>query len=638
MAAPTTQPVYSGNTPVPAAPTPTLAGALAPAATQTGAINLSQYASQYPASVIAAAQQIFSTQPDQAQAFQSQYGGNLQAWLNSFTQWWSNYGSSVAGNMAQYAPEANLLSALGYQQGAGGNWVAGPNAIVQAPPLGSTAPGSNANPTTNLPAEEGIYNEVIPQINQEVLNDANLAQTTQQLQTQNQANYGTLGNVLAGGVAPAGGLSAVTTQENQAAAAAANTQLAALAQSIQQMQGALSGTLAAQATALQQTLQAVLGNINQYGSAATQALMTQINTQLGDLSTSIQQQQGALQQQIQTLSGAADTASQQQLAALQTQLQQLNTAEAPVAAATTQAAQAQVTAVNIGEAQAKNQIQGQAQLQGFTGGSSMLANALAQAGISAQQAGAADVGQANIANTQAYQQIANQGANTQAAIANQLAQQQQAITGQGAQGQYNLAAALAQGQQQLLDTGATGKAAIANTVAGQGESAGNTAAEQQYANTSAGLQAQYNLSQALAQGQYGLTSTEAQQQQQNIQNQYGQSLQSALLLAGLPAQEAGSITSTDALQNAGLLNAQNALSWWNSPAQAPSPATTTVQAGNTGNQISAAGTGLLGAATSIGNSANWWQSPVTTPTSGATAPFTTPTIAPINTSLISPTP
>lgn len=598
-------------------------------ATPPPPVDLSQFASQYPASVLAAAQQIFAQQPDQASAFQSQYGGNLSNWLQSFTQWWTNYGGQVSGQMQNFQPEASLLGALGYSQNPGnGNWIASGNAVVQAPPLppGATATTGPNVPTTSEPAEEGLYDETIGGLNQEVLNDQNLANETQKLQGENATNYGLLGDTLGNAIAPPGQNSGVTNQENAAAQASAATQLTALQQSIKAMQGSLTGSLAAQAAALLQSLNQIQSNISTYGDTASQALTTQINQQLQDLQGSIQSQKASLQTQIQTLSGAADTASQQQLAALQTQLGQLNTAEAPVAQARTAAAQAQVTAVNIGEAQAKNQIAGQAALQGFVGGSSMEDNALAQAGIGAQQAGAADVGEASLQNAQDFQAISDLGANSQDSLANQLAQQKQAITGQGATGEYNLESELATGTQGLQDQGAQGQAAIKNTVAGQQESAGNTYAEQNYGNVNTGIAAQNSLADALAQGQQGITSTEAQQQQANEQNQYSQSLQAALANAALPGQEASSIAATDNLQNAGLLNAQQALNWWAAPSQTPTPATSVSTASNAGNTLAAAGSGLLNAATSIGNSNNWWQTPAktTTPapsTSTATNPF-----------------
>ncbi len=637
-----------------------------------GPVNLSAYANQYPPNVLAAAQAIFAAKPDQAAALQNQFGGNLQNWLGSFTQWWSNNGQSVAGQMGNFQPEAGLLNALGYQNSSNGAWIAGPGAIG-----GQPAAPADPNATVNQPAEQGLYNETIGGLNNEVLNDQNLAQTTQQLQAQNKANYAQLGGVLgqavggqfdgnayfranpdvagafqsSGGVVPGvnGGQpmtadqfaawhfqtygkaegrqptfaqSGVVQNENQAAKASAQSQIGALQQSVAAMQGNLKGALADQAAALQQSLQQIQANIDQYGSTASQALTQQINQQLGNLQNSISSQKAALTQQIATLSGAADTASQQQLAALQTELSQLNTAEAPVAQARTQAAQAQVTAVNIGEAQAKNQIAGQAALQGFVGGSSMEDNALAQAGIGAQQQGAALVGDAATQNAQDYQTIANMGATSQDTLANQLAQQQQGITGMGATGQYNLQSALATGTQGLQDTGAAGQAAITNQVAGQKLGAGNDFANNNYANTSAGIQAGNALANSLATGQYGIDTNLANQQQANTQNQYTQSLQAALALGGLPSQEANSIAATDNLQNAGLLNAQNALNWWAAPASPSTPNTpqlaTSVQtASNAGNSQAALGAGLIGAATQIGNSQNWWQTPAkTTPSTG----------------------
>lgn len=601
----------------------------------TGPVNLSSYSSQYSPAVLAAAQNIFAQKPDQAQAFQTQYGGNLQSWLNSFTQWWTQNGPQVAGQIQNFQPETALLGALGFQQGQGGTWVSsappttpgpaggGDNPTSTAPaPAPGSAPAPTPVPTTNEPAEEGIYNEAIGGLNNEILNDQNLAKQTQQLQTQNQTNYDQLGNVLQSAVAPPGGLSAVTQQDNTAAQTSAAAQIAALSNSVASMQSSLSGTLKAQAAALATTLQQVQANIGQYGSTATQALITQTAQQLQDLQTSIGSQKQALTQQIQSLSGNADAASQAQLAALTTQLNQLNTAEAPVAQARTQAAQAQVTAVNIAEAQTKNQIQGQNALQGFIGGSSMEDNAIAQSGITANQNAAAVVGQADLQNASDYQGIANLGANSQDSLANALAQQKQAIGDQGATGEFNLDTGLATGTQSLNDTQAAGKAAITGSVAQQQESAGNTAAEQGYANTVAGLNSSNQLADALATGTAGINSNEAQQVLTNTTNQYGQSLSAALGLASIPGQEASSTAQIDGLQNAGLLNAQQALNWWSSPATAPTPTTSLSTTSTAGNGLAAAGSSLLGGALSIGNSNNWWQTNPSTSTTTNTSSFT----------------
>lgn len=579
----------------------------------TGA-NLGAAATQYPPAVVSAAQAIFAQKPDQLAAFQNQYGGNLSAWLNGFTQWWSNSGSTVAGQMGSYAPESQLLSALGYQQGSNGNFVAGPNAVVQPPSPGAPGTAPVGSGTTNEPAEVGIYDETIGGLNNEILNDANLQQQTQDLQAQNKAAYGQLASVLGSAIAPPGGTSQVTQQENAGITNTANTELSSLLSSIQAMKSSLTGTLAAQADALEKSIQQQMQNASTYGSQASQALNEQIQTQLGDLQTSIGSQKNALNQEIASLSGAADASSQAQLAALQTKQQALTAAEAPVADAVTKAAQAQVAAVNIGEAQAKNQIEGQQALQGFVGGSSELGNALSQSGISAAQAGAQAVGAGRVTNAEAQQAIDNEGAEQGYGIRGTLAQQQQAIADQGATGTGALEAALATGTQGLGDTNAQGQASIKNTVAGEQQQIGDTGAQTQYGNTNAGLQAGNALDNALAQGQNTITDTAAQAQQANLQSQYGQSLQAALGAAALPTQEAGAAANIDNLQNAGLLNAQNALNWWTTSAAPPNPTTTTQTASGAGNAIAAAGTGLLGAATSIGNSNQWWQSPTKTVT------------------------
>jgi hypothetical protein len=585
-----------------ATPTPVTTPADPAAATSTTTGGL-------PANVVAAANAIFAAEPSQQASFQNQYGGNMQAWLQSFTQWWSNFGNQVAGQMQNFGPEASLLSALGYTQGGTGNWSPGPSSPVVPTALSSSQLAAS---TANVPTEEGLYDESIGSLNNQVLNDANLAQTTQQLESQTGTDYSTLNGVLGSAISAPGGISQVTAQEQTAASTAATAQLQALAASVSAMSGTLTGNLAAQQQALLQSIQQQITNANTYGDAASQALSQQIQTQLGDLQTSIGQQQTALQTEIQQLSGAADASSQAQLAALQTQLQQLNAAEAPVADATTKAAQAQVTAVNMGEAQAKNQIQGQQALQGFVGGSSELDNALVQAGIQAQQAGAADVGAANVENAQAYQTIANTGANTQANIANNLAQQQQAIAGQSATGTNTLADALATGTQNLNDTGAAGQAAIKNTVAGQIENAQDTGATTGYGNTAAEIAAQNSLAATSDTDQFNIASTEAQQQEENVDQNYSQSLSAALAQTALPGQEASELESEDNLQNTGLLDAQNALNWWSTSSAAPTPTASTTTASSAGNTIAAGGTGLLNAAVSVGNSNKWWQSPTTT--------------------------
>jgi hypothetical protein len=108
---------------------------------------------------------------------------------------------------------------------------------------------------------------------------------------------------------------------------------------------------------------------------------------------------------------------------------------------------------------------------------------------------------------------------------------------------------------------------------------------------------------------YSIAGSLADQRQALTNADYGRSLQAALSLPQLQNSYTTTLVNNDALGNAGLTRTQNALNWWAAPATAPTSQYIAQQPSNSGNQISALGTNLLGAGISIGNANNWWQTP-----------------------------
>ena len=119
---------------------------------------------------------------------------------------------------------------------------------------------------------------------------------------------------------------------------------------------------------------------------------------------------------------------------------------------------------------------------------------------------------------------------------------------------------------------------------------------------------------------YSIAGSLADQRQALTNADYGRSLQAALSLPQLQNSYTTTLANDSGFGNTGLLQTQNALNWWAAPATAPTANFVAQQPSNSGNQISALGTNLLGAGISIGNANNWWQTPNTNNTPAVNSP------------------
>ncbi len=629
------------------------------------AIDLSAFQGKYSPEILTAVQNILDSKPDQAAAFQNTYNGDLASWLRDFEGFWTdpNNTKNIGGDLSAYGPEQALMGAIGYQvnpNGVASN--AGPLPLEQA--LGQIAVPGLVKQVTDDAGRQQQVQDLTNQTNSAYQNlgnvltgaqahfdgraylqanpdvAANFAQypngstpgtrsvqgqdmTPDQFALYHYQNYGQLE-----GRQPTYTSTALQQQQGNAAAASgaiqaaatqqAQSQLTALQQSIASMQQNLQGDLASKATALQQAVTSLNSNLTTLDQSQKQALAQQISTLGGDLETSIASQKSALAQEVQQLQGNSSQAAQDRSAALTKEIDSLNAAQAPLAQARLQGAEALTTAVNLGLESTKKDIAAQAAAGGFTGESTMTDAALARAAIGARQQAAQAIAGAKTANAADTRDIGVKGATGQYSIADALAAERQQAANLGATGGAQLAASLATGKQSIGDYGATGLANIQNQTAGSRATIGNNAASQTYADTVGGADASrtlgdlgakggYDISSALASQIYGAKANEAAANFSAGQQLYPQALNAAQIQAQLPASQAQSLASLIPLGNAGLSNTQNLLNWWTAPASTPSTTVTLQQPNQQGNQVSQLGTGLLGAAFSVGNSQNWWQ-------------------------------
>ncbi len=141
--------------------------------------------------------------------------------------------------------------------------------------------------------------------------------------------------------------------------------------------------------------------------------------------------------------------------------------------------------------------------------------------------------------------------------------------------------------------GATGQNTIANALATANQNAANTTAQ--------GKATYYDA---------------------NTQAALAAALQSPQLDTGL----ATSTATLNGLRTQGLNNALNTLSWWNTGTTQPNISYAPVTASQSGSDISALGSALLGGSMKVGSANNWWSTPSTGPSTGAgSTPGTTPT-------------
>lgn len=214
------------------------------------------------------------------------------------------------------------------------------------------------------------------------------------------------------------------------------------------------------------------------------------------------------------------------------------------------------------------------------------------------------------------------GANNARSIAEADAAAKFGITQQGAEGYKTLADLLAEGTRQLKDTGATGEAALTNQTAQNRYNIGAYGANQGYADVTAGAGEYRRLADLLAKGGGDIGTLLAQQQQEArdkgalakqgyFDNAYTRGQASLLARPTLGSQMTQTLTGLENYRNTGLQRTLDALNWWATNTQAPTPSYVPVQADNSGNDLSSLGSSLLGSALQYGNANNWWQTPKT---------------------------
>lgn len=641
------------------------------------AVDLSQFANQYPPQVLQALQALFASKPSEEQRFLNDAQGDLKGYLESVVGWFSDNGSQVADKLDQFGGEVALLDALGYQ--------VNPQAIPAGAP-GSTQASLNTT-GGGVPLEQGLLQTVAPRLIDDVNADAGRRTVADTLannaiqgagaataifqrsqggsfdgrtyfaqnpdvaaafESQRAANPAIDANQFAEqhylqygqreGRQPAyiqnaqlaqDFNNANTTVASNIASAnqAAQTTLTALNQATTALQQNLSGDLAARAAALQQQIATLGQNLDQLDATQRKALADQITAMQADLEQAIGTQRQALNDQITALGTAATTEAAARRQALSAELAGLNAAQAPLSEARTQAAELQATAVNVGLERTRDQLTADAARAGYVGGSTAQDASLARATVDARQRSAEAIGAARTANATDTRDIGVRGASGERTIADALAAAQRDITGQGATGNAALTGALAQGRQTIGNFGSAGTAGITNNTATSRAGIGAMGANQTFQDQVFGADQQRSLADALARGTLGVTTNQAGQVQQ-AQNQgaaaratyydadYNRSLNAALGLAAVPANLVSTLTGLDNYAGSGLNRTQNALSWWSTnPGAAPTPGYTPVTPSNTGNDISGLGNGIFRVGTSIGASNNWWQRPTaTTPT------------------------
>lgn len=329
----------------------------------------------------------FARHPDQAQVFAHDYGSDYAKWMEAFTNWWNENGSSQDPTKSR--DELGLLSSLGFEtnsdnpqpleQGLLNTALPGLINDVQGDEQRRTIAGALANQAlAGTNAASGIlagslgggfdsrqYFQKYADVAAAFQNSADGATpgtkningkdlTADQFAQEHYLKYGQ-----SEGRTPFYTQSAQLAQDNNnadqvtaaqtaAASQAQATQLAALQQSIAAMQGNLQGALAEKAAALQQMIASMNSNLDQFDATQKAALSQQIATQQKDLEESIATQRQALTEEINALGANAGANAQAKGAALQQEIAALQGASDAQSVARRAALQDQLTKLQSG--------------------------------------------------------------------------------------------------------------------------------------------------------------------------------------------------------------------------------------------------------------------------------------------------
>lgn len=514
--------------------------------------------------------------------------------------------------------------------------------------------GGNSTPPTNVPIEQGILQTITPGLINQINGDAGRQQQVTDLTNQTNAGYGNLRTVL--------GQTAMTFdgqkyfQENPDVAAAfnalppgsqpgtrnfnghdvtANQFAEQHYQQFGQNEGRqpayTSSLMAAQNANVDRTTQSII-DAARTGAASTTAALGQLTAdqlanlatslttqrgaigqltteQLGHLEQSIATQRQALQTEVDQLKGNASTAAQARLAALDEQLKALTAAQGPVSEARIRAAEGEATGINLGLESTRDQISADAAREGFVGPSSFTDASLARAAIDARQGAARTLGAARVANAGDDRDIARLGATSRYSIKDVLAGDTQRAGDYGAGANRALTGFGAETGRGIRDAGSLANAQLTGWGAETGRGIND-----------AGATGRFSIASALANNIQGAQTNAAGQRSAYFDQLYPNAVNSAQILAGLPAAQAQTLTSLIPYGTAGTRNALDTLNWWSTNATPPNPTAVTTSPNQNGNQVAGLGAGLFGSAFQIGNANNWWQPRSTTTQPRPTTP------------------
>jgi hypothetical protein len=494
--------------------------------------------------------------PDQREAFNRDYGGNMKPWLDSVIGWWSANGHNVPDREKNYGAESKLIDAMGYQVNP-----AAVTATANANPLGTL----NPNDTNATSLEQVIANHIVNYGNNDIAGDAaRRAQAQSIADTTNRSIDDALrvnGELTGTTFDSQGYLRAnpdVAAWAQKVVSEGQYPDLATAAKAHYDMFGRSEGRNAPTVTRLQLENQMADDTSGRLASAAQAAATTRLaalDQRKTEMTAALERMQG-------DRSGALDKETAQLregLAQLETErtaaLQQLNTARLS-------AAEGQVTGINQGLQSERDRLTAQNAEQGFIGGSSMQDAALARATIGARQGAAQAIGTAKVTN-----------ASDTRGLRDEIAGQRFGITGNDATTRYGIAEDANKGRFNLADSLSNSRLGVANTLASDTQGA-----------TDAGTKMRLGY----------------------FDNDFNRRLSSALLPIQLNSGRLSLVDAAGQIGQAGLTRTLNNLNWLAAPGTTPPTATpTTVTAPGTGADIAGLGAGLTRAGFNIGNSVGW---------------------------------
>lgn len=159
------------------------------------AVDLTQYANQYPPQVLQAIQGIFTSKPEQESVFLNDYNGDMAYWLEAFTNWWSENGYQVADKLNEFGPELGLIDALGFEIDPTATTT--PSATdPAAPPVAPADQPVGIIDPAGQPLEQALLEQVAPGLLDQIVGDEARQDQVADLTNQTNQGYQNLGALL----------------------------------------------------------------------------------------------------------------------------------------------------------------------------------------------------------------------------------------------------------------------------------------------------------------------------------------------------------------------------------------------------------------------------------------------------------